>query len=130
MGYITKPMQNHTSELLIVKLNNFIHRIDCKASIIELFTQHHCSVKRIRRSKNWQLTGTQAQLTELSDILQKDKTAWIADAIDKALPTPSFNLALIIKSTPTITVNQLMAKTGCSLVEARSAIDTAENFIE
>ena len=123
-------MQNHTSELLAVKLNNFIHRIDCKASIIEFITQHYCSIKRIRRSKNWQLTGTQAQLIELSEALQKDKTGWIADAIDKALPTPSFDLALIIKSTPTITVNQLIAKTGCSLVEARSAMDTAEDFIE
>ena len=123
-------MQNHTSELLAVKLNNFIHRIDCKAAVIGLVTQHHCSLKRIRRSKNWQITGTQAQLIELSETLQKDKTGWIADAIDKALPTPSFDLALIIKSTPTITINQLMTKTGCSLVEARSAIDTAEDFIE
>lgn len=97
--------------------------------MIELATQHCCSLKRIRRSKNWLLIGKQNQLVEISDKLQQKKVLWIVEAIDKALPKTTFNLTLIIESNPVMTVNRLMAETGCSLIEARSAIDTAEGFI-
>ncbi len=120
---------NYTSKMLSVKLNNFIHRIDCKATMIELAAQHCCSLKRIRRSKNWLLTGNQSQLVEISDKLRQKKALWIAEAIDKALPKPTFSLTLIMKSNPAMTVNRLMAETGCTLIEARCAIDTAEGFI-
>ncbi len=119
---------NNTSELLSIKLNNFLHRIDCKATMIDLSIQHGCSLKRIRRSKNWLLTGNPSQLAEISAKLQQKKTLWITQAINQALPTPSYNLSLIMKSHPTMTVNQLMAKTGCTITEARSAIDSAEGF--
>ena len=121
---------NYTSKMLSIKLNNFIHRIDCKATIIELATQHSCSLKRIRRSKNWLLIGNQSQLIEVSDKLRQIRILWIAEAIDKALPKPTFNLTLIMKYNPAMTVNRLMAETGCTLIEARCAIDTAEGFIE
>lgn len=119
---------NYTSKMLSIKLNNFLHRIDCKATIIELATQHGCSLKRIRRSKNWLLIGSQSQLVEIGDKLRQKKAVWIAEAIDKALPKPTFSLPLIMKSNPAMTVNRLMAETGCTLIEARSAIDTAEGF--
>jgi hypothetical protein len=120
---------NYTSKMLSIKLNNFLHRIDCKVTIIELATQHGCSLRRIRRSKNWLLMGNQSQLVEISDKLQQKKTLWIIEAIDKALPKPTFNLTLIIKSDPAMTVNRLIVETGCTLIEARHAIDTAEGFI-
>lgn len=98
--------------------------------MIALTTQHGCSLKRIRRSKNWLLMGKQSQLVEVSDKLRQNKALWIVEAIDKALPTPSFDLTLIIQLNPAMTVNQLMAKTSCTLVEARLGIDTAEGFIK
>ncbi|MEH6453058.1 MAG: ribosome recycling factor family protein [Psychromonas sp.] len=122
-------MPNTTSTILSIKLNNFLHRIDCKATMVELATQHCCSLKRIRRSKNWLLMGKQNQLIEISDKLRQKKTLWITEAIDKALPKPTFNLTFIMESNPEMTVNKLMAETGCTLIEARSAIDTAEGFI-
>ena len=121
-------MKNDTAVVLSTKLNNFLHRIDCKTTIIELTNQHGCSLKRIRRSKNWQLLGKQEQLIEISDKLRQKKTLWIAEAIDKALPKPTFNLELLIKANPSMTLNQLMSKTGCTTIEARSAIDAAEDF--
>lgn len=121
-------MLNDTSNMLSIKLNSFVHRIECKATTIELATEHGCSLKRVRRSKNWCLAGSQSQLVELSHQLRQGKTMWIADAIDKGLPKPSFDLALLIKADPAMTVNQLMAETGCTLVDARHAIDTSEGF--
>ncbi|WP_211217251.1 ribosome recycling factor family protein [Psychromonas ossibalaenae] len=122
-------MPNHTSKMISIKLNNFLHRIDCKATMVGLATQHGCSLKRIRRSKNWLLMGNQSQLVEISEKIRMEKVLWIAEAIDKALPKPIYSLTLIMESTPEITVNQLMAETGCTLIEARCAIDAAEGFV-
>ena len=122
-------MTKYTSKPISIQLNNFLHRIDCKTTIIELVTQCGCNLKRIRRSRNWLLMGNQNQLTEISESLREGKTLWVAEAIDKALPKPTFNLTLIVKSTPEMTVNRLIAETGCTLIEARNAIDTAEGFI-
>ena len=122
-------MPNKTSTIISITLNNFIHRIESKATIITIANIHACSLKRIRRSKNWALTGTHSQLVKISQTLRQQQILWIAETIDKILPKPMVNLTLIVKTNPAITVNQLMSKTGCSLVEARSAIDTAEGFI-
>jgi hypothetical protein len=121
-------LPNNTTTTLSIKLNNFLHRIDCKATIIELVTQHNCSLKRIRRSKNWSLTGKQSQLVEVSEQLQQGKTMWITEAIQKGLPKPSFDLVAITLSNPDMTINRLIAETGCTLIEARIAIDKAEGL--
>jgi len=94
----------------------------------ELVEQHGCHLKRIRRSRNWLLVGKQHQLTALKEELCLKQSLWIVEAIDKALPKPSVNLVLIMQANPTMTVNQLMAETGCTVIEARYAIDTAEGF--
>ena len=122
-------MPNNTSTIHSIKLNNFLHRIDCKTTIIELVNQHGCSLKRIRRSKNWSITGKQIQLIEVSQQLQQPKTLWITDAIQKALPKPNFDLTTIALSNPDMTINRLIAETGCTLIEARVAIDKAEELI-
>jgi len=121
---------NNSSNIPSIKLNNFLHRIDCKTTIIELVIQHGCHLKRIRRSRNWLLTGHKNQLADISNKLQQGKTLWIAQAIDKALPKPTFNLISIIKANPKMTVNQLIVETGCTLIEARCAMDVAEGFTD
>lgn len=117
------------SEIFSIQLNNFLHRIDCKITMMELVAQQGCSLKRIRRSKNWSLTGTQSQLLTVSEQLQQGRTVWISDAIHKALPKSSFDLAAIVHSHPDMTLNRLIAETGCTLIEARVALDKAENLI-
>ena len=96
--------------------------------MLELVQQHGCTVKRIRRSRNWLLTGKVAQLSELKETLRLGRGIWVAEAVDNALPKPTFNLAIVLQAKPAMTVNQLMAETGCTLIEARAAIDAAENF--
>ncbi|EGU48741.1 hypothetical protein VT1337_22349 [Vibrio tubiashii NCIMB 1337 = ATCC 19106] len=53
---------------------------------------------------------------------------WIVKAIEKALPTPVVDLSAIIAESPNITINQLVTQSGCSLSEARAAIDEFEGF--
>ena len=114
---------------LSIQLNNFLHRIDCKTTIIDISIQYSCNLKRIRRSRNWLLMGNKTQLIAVSARLRQEKIIWIAQAIEKSLPKPTVNLKLLIETNPTITVNQLMAETGCTIIEARCAIDIAEGFI-
>ena len=121
-------LPNNTTTNLSIKLNNFLHRIDCKATIIALVNQHGCSLKRIRRSKNWLLTGKQNQLVEVSEQLQVGKTMWITEAIGKALPKASFDLTAIVLANADMTINRLIAETSCTLIEARIAIDKAEDL--
>jgi hypothetical protein len=121
-------IKHHPSENISIQLNRLLHRIDCKATLIEIATEHGCRLNRIRRSKNWLLTGKQSQLAEMSKQLREPKTVWIIETIDKALPKPTFNLIEVLKSSPAMTVNQLIADTGCTITEARSAIDSAEGF--
>jgi len=119
----------NASKILYIQLNNFLHRIDCKNTIMELVTQQGCSLKRIRRSKNWSLTGTQNQLIAVSEQLQQARIVWISDAIYKALPKPTFDLTAIVQSNPDMTLNRLIAETGCTLIEARAALDEGEHFL-
>ncbi|MEJ6120854.1 ribosome recycling factor family protein [Vibrio sp. 2-Bac 85] len=122
-------MLNNASDLLSIKLNNFVHRIDSKSLIVEMAIQHRCTLRRIRRSKNWSLIGVEKDLIQISLYFRENNSRWIAEAIDKALPKPTTDLSLLLKSNPGMTVNELVAASGCSLVEARSAIDSAEQFI-
>lgn len=119
-------MCGNASKRYSLTLNNFLHRIDCKATMLALFSEHGCKVKRIRRSRNWLLTGEQDQLLKISTKLQQQKSMWIAKAIDNALPKATISLAEVLRLHPTITVNQLMVETNCTLIEARHAIDVAE----
>lgn len=122
-------MPPNTSEILSIKLNNFLHRIDSKSIILALASQHQCILKRIRRSKNWLLIGNKSQVMEMSLHLREHNIFWIADAIDKALPKVPVNLELFLKLNPSMTVNQLIQVAGCSLIEARYTIDKAEGLI-
>jgi hypothetical protein len=74
------------------------------------------------------LTGQQNQLVEVSEQLKQGKTKWISEAIGKVLPKPNFDLTAIALSNSGMTINRLIAETGCTLIEARIAIDKAENL--
>jgi hypothetical protein len=122
-------VSKNAPKILSIQLNNFLHRIDCKTTIIELVTQQSCNLKRIRRSKHWSLTGNQNQLVAVSEQLIQLKTLWIAEAINKALPKPTFDLTAIVQANPDMTINRLIAETGCTLIEARAALDKAEDLL-
>jgi hypothetical protein len=49
-------------------------------------------------------------------------------AIDKVLPKPTVCLQQLLQKTPSMTVAQLVSESGCSLAEARIAIDEFEGL--
>lgn len=122
------PSTQNPDEIVSIQLNSCLHRIDCKNSLLALVNEHGCSLKRIRRSRHWLLQGNVQQLLLLKEALRLAQPLWIATAIDKALPKPVFDLAELLAKQPSLSANELMAKTGCSASEARAAIDKAEGF--
>ncbi len=114
--------------MLSIRLNSFVHRVRDKATVISIATQHGCQLKRIRRSRHWQLTGEEQQLKVFMNQLVDDSHHWIVKAIENALPKPDIDLLDILTSNPSITVSQLVLETGCSMIEARRAIDQHEDL--
>lgn len=121
------------NEKITISLPSLIHRIGRaevnKAKGIAL--QYHCELKRVRRSRNWALSGGAisiqsycAQLKmvggdEFRYLIQKIETA-LLDHADKLEPLET-KLARLITDTPNITLAELMHITDCTLAEARTA---------
>lgn len=114
--------------MLSITLNSFVHRVADKTTVIKCANQHGCQLKRIRRSRHWQLSGHEQQLRSLIEALKDEDQQWIVAAIGKSLPEPDVDLSQILLSNPTMTVSQLVQETGCSMSEARVAIDQHEGF--
>jgi len=114
--------------MISVPLNSFVHRVPDKSIIATLAMKYSCQLKRIRRSRNWLLSGQEAQLRMLTTELREEHHLWIAKAIEKVLPTPRLSLSQVLAQTPNMTLNQLVSETGCSLLEARQAIDEFEDL--
>ncbi|MGR5555671.1 ribosome recycling factor family protein [Vibrio splendidus] len=111
-----------------VVLNSFVHRVPDKAQVIALAAENGCQLKRIRRSRNWILMGEEAQLHKLREQLSDAPLLWMVTAIDKVLPKPTVCLQQLLQQTPSMTIAQLVSESGCSLAEARIAIDEFEGL--
>lgn len=117
-----------------IPLPSLIHRIGRetvkRAQAIAL--QHSCELKRIRRSRNWSITGqaiaiqsccselkAQSDTAEFAFMIKKLESALLQHA-DKLEPL-SAKLVRLINQNPAITLGELMQQTQCTLSEARLA---------
>lgn len=128
------------SELPCIALPSLIHRIggeNCKYAKA-VAAQHQCELKRIRRSRHWQIMGNSANLTLLSSTLQVEENQELDYLINKlqigllALnnkpESKAEQLASLIAQQPDITLNELMATTNCTMAEARVARFNSQDF--
>ena len=111
-----------------VPLNSFVHRVSDKSQLMANAAECGCQLKRVRRSRNWMLVAQERQLVEFKTMLTHEKDGWIAIAIDKVLPKPVVCLASLLVATHSMTVAQLIMESGCSMAEARRAIDEHEGL--
>ncbi|MBB1439911.1 ribosome recycling factor family protein [Shewanella sp. SG41-4] len=125
------------TEDITIPLPSLIHRIGGEKAkqtkVIAL--QYSCELKRVRRSRNWVVTGDAIniqsfteQLKTQSDgfgyLIQKIETALLGHA-DKLEPLEA-KLARLIKQTPGITLGELLQLTQCTMAEARVARSNAD----
>lgn len=115
-----------------ISLPSLIHRIgrDQVDSIREMAVEHGCMLKRIRRSRNWQVEGSYFSLRSLiSELAKGDSLKFqyvikkLSEAIANIEPprTIEQQLADLVQKNPNITLNELVAETGCEISQARQA---------
>ncbi|MCG9678684.1 ribosome recycling factor family protein [Vibrio sp. Isolate24] len=120
------------TDKLIIPLPSLIRRIGSEQNkqLRVIAKQHHCELKRIRRSRDWQLIGEPEALRELVNSLHQHASnlEFVLNKLEvfidfHAPPCESLaaQLEYLLRSNSAITLNELMEQTGCSLSEARSA---------
>ena len=87
-------------------------------------------LNRIGRSRNWKLVANREQVEAIVAYVEASEEAswqWLAKFLRQQQESFTYEeLMAIAKQNPGITVNQLMAKTDCTIVQARKVIDEFE----
>ncbi|OEE37664.1 ribosome recycling factor family protein [Vibrio anguillarum] len=126
--------------IITISLPSLIHRLggeNAKKAKM-LAREYQCDLKRIRRSRNWQISGEITQLELLANRLReldslamqflitrlKDKLA----EYQEQLEPKSAKLVRLVKQNPSITLAEFMHITHCTIAEARTARFNADSF--
>lgn len=122
-----------------IPLPSLIHRIGRESvkRAQAIAVQKGCELKRVRRSRNWSITGQAiaiqsccVELKALSDtaafaFLIKKIDSGLLQHADKLEPLGA-KLVRLINQNPAITLGELMQQTQCTMSEARLARFEAE----
>lgn len=89
-----------------------------------------CELNRIGRSRNWQLIGSPEQVNDVINLINQsdqDSWLWVAKKLQQENQQLEHkHLIYIAKKNVNITINELMAKTDCTVAQARKVIDELE----
>ena len=118
------------SKVATITLPSFLRRI-MKAYLLKAHIRAlGCQLTRIGRSRNWQLKASSEQINDVVLLIeQSNEQSWLWLA--KHLRTKNQQLThetllSIARKNQGITVNDLMAKTDCTVADARKVIDELE----
>jgi hypothetical protein len=126
------------NEDITIRLPSLIHRIggDKAKQAKAIAVQCHCELKRVRRSRNWGISGEAIKIQSFTErlkmenadefgyLIQKIDTA-LLDHADKLAPLDA-KLARLLHDKPNITLGELIQLTQCTVAEARVARFYAE----
>lgn len=119
-------MAKETTILLPSFLRRVMRAYALKAEIRAL----GCELQRAGRSRNWRLSGNAEQINNVCLMIEQsgeDSWLWLAKKLRRETEKLSHNMLLTIaKKNTGITVNELIAKTDCTVLEARKVIDELE----
>jgi len=113
-------------------LSSFLRRSLNAYALKSLIRTTGCELSRIGRSRNWRLIASEQQLREIIASLDEQNEPswqWLSDFLRKQKTQINHQgLIHLIKLNPKITVNELLAKTDCTLTQARKALDEMEDL--
>ncbi|HAS8118797.1 TPA: ribosome recycling factor [Vibrio vulnificus] len=127
-------------QLVVIALPSLIHRIGGEVTkhLKSVAADHGCELKRVRRSRHWQISGEALALQAFYDQvrrLEEDSTSYLVKKMQLALASHSEKLEpledklqRLVMENPAITLAELMSQTHCSLSQARSARFSAEGL--
>ena len=138
MLWIEETKEAMSNEQLIIPFPSLVQKIGSERvrEIRLIAEQHSCILKRIRRSRNWQLSGERCHLSELLKVLgglYQTEDFVLVKLYQHLMPyekgvQDNRLLQEMIRSDPSLTAAELMEKTGCTLVEVRLARTEYEDF--
>ncbi|WP_045613065.1 ribosome recycling factor family protein [Vibrio vulnificus] len=126
--------------IIVIALPSLIHRIGGEVTkhLKSVAADHGCELKRVRRSRHWQISGEALALQAFYDQvrrLEEDSTSYLVKKMQLALASHSEKLEpledklqRLVMENPAITLAELMSQTHCSLSQARSARFSAEGL--
>lgn len=122
-----------TSNIIQIILPSLVRRAMKAYALKALIRESGAELNRIGRSRNWQLKAKPEQLEKIIDHIEhhnEQTWLWLAKQLREHV---SYNthesLVALAKRNPNISVNELMAKTDCTIAQARKVIDELE-FLE
>ncbi|WP_045593191.1 ribosome recycling factor family protein [Vibrio vulnificus] len=127
-------------QLVVIALPSLIHRIggEMTKHLKSVAAEHGCELKRVRRSRHWQISGEALALQAFYDQvrrLEEDSASYLVKKMQLALASHSEKLEpledklqRLVMENPAITLTELMSQTHCSLSQARSARFSAEGL--
>ncbi|MDG3087897.1 ribosome recycling factor family protein [Vibrio hannami] len=122
-----------SDKAITIALPSLIHRIGGEQAkrARSLAENYHCKLSRVRRSRNWQITGLAIKQSEFCEHIKSTEPETMAFLVRKLeeglerhkdkLEPKEERLRRIITENPNITLNELMAMTNCSISETRKA---------
>ncbi|EHH1226835.1 ribosome recycling factor family protein [Vibrio vulnificus] len=127
-------------QLVVIALPSLIHRIggELTKHLKSVAADHGCELKRVRRSRHWQISGEALALQAFYDQVRRlegDSASYLVKKMQLALASHSEKLEPLedklqhlVMENPAITLAELMSQTHCSLSQARSARFSAEGL--
>ncbi|GEA49668.1 ribosome recycling factor Rrf [Vibrio inusitatus NBRC 102082] len=124
---------------ITVALPSLIHRVgkETVQSVKQLALKHECELKRVRRSRHWQVSGNALNVQALCLALTQEPkdVLFILKKLDLALQLhqdklelPADRLKRLLIENPNMTLSELMEMTRCSVAEARRARFEVDGF--
>ena len=122
-----KTSKNH---IPYITLPSFLRRVLKSSALKALFFEQGCELKRIGRSRHWQLKASFEQLEAIISAIEANAEPswqWLVTLLSKRRKNLDFDsLISIAEKKPGITVSELMLRTDCTIAQARNVIDTIE----
>ncbi len=111
-------------------LPSFLRRVMKAYALKTVMREAGGDLARVGRSRHWQLTATPEQIHEIIAFIEtanEESWLWLIKTLKENSQQFSHSLLInIAKKNSGITVNELMAKTDCTLAQARKVIDEIE----
>lgn len=125
-------MKTSVNNIPTIKLPSLLRKVLKAYALKAQIRASGCELQRIGRSRNWQLKATFEQLENIITAIElsnEPSWQWLAKHLSHKQQNLSHDeLIRIAKLKPEITINQLMARTDCTIVQARKVIDELEGL--
>jgi len=115
-----------------INLPSFLRRTSKSYALKTYIRQLDCDLSRIGRSRNWQLKANLTQIQSIVEFIeqqQEESWMWLAKLLKKEYQHLSYeNLLALACCMSNITIAGLMARTDCTLAQARKVLDALEGL--